>query len=84
VIGLELESNWAPSHASLVQAGLGLIGTEIADNGGLVGVDEEHVLPDAPKFTFDALIAQDVPIGSANLQLRRSLEHRAVPARNPG
>ncbi len=68
--GAELEIKWAPSDTLFVQAGVGLLDTEITDVGSLVGPKKGASLTAAPEVSLSGLIVKTIPIGENSLSLQ--------------
>jgi len=65
--GLDLELLWAPDDTWLISAGVGLLDSEIEDNGGLTVAEEGHETRNTPDMSLTAAISKDVPLAGANL-----------------
>jgi len=65
--GLDLELLWAPTDTWLISAGVGLLNSEIEDNGGLAVAEEGHETRNTPDMSLTAAISKDVPLAGANL-----------------
>lgn len=69
--GLEAELQWLPGAGWTVQAGLGLLDTEITDVGSLAAtIDAGHELPNSPGFSANALVAKRFSLGQSSLRVQ--------------
>lgn len=68
--GLESEIKWIPEATWFTQIGIGLLDTEITDNGDLTAADEGHVLPNSPSFTLNGLLRKQIELAGGVLVLQ--------------
>ncbi|MEM7282090.1 MAG: TonB-dependent receptor [Pseudomonadota bacterium] len=66
--GAEVELLWAPDDSLLISGGLGLLESEITDDGGLLGVNSGHELRNTPPLSITGSIRKDVEVGNGNLE----------------
>jgi iron complex outermembrane receptor protein len=76
IFGADLELQWVPAESWYVQAGLGLLNTEITADGGLTTVKAGSVLTNAPELTFNGLVQKEFRIGSNSLHVQVDLSYR--------
>ncbi len=76
LLGGEIELTMAPGNGWYLQAGLGLLDSEIDDPGNIAGVSAGNVIPNNPDFTFTGLIRKDITVGSGNLALQSNVRYR--------
>ena len=67
LFGAEFELTYAWSDNWLINASLGLLGSEITDAGNLDGVSEGHELRNTPSLSMTASVSRDVEIGGGVL-----------------
>ncbi|MEM9207826.1 MAG: TonB-dependent receptor [Pseudomonadota bacterium] len=65
--GAEVEMLWAPSDSWLISGGLGLLESEITDDGGLSGVDEGHELRNTPPISLTGSVRKDIQLANGTL-----------------
>lgn len=69
--GLEGELQWIPAEGWMLQAGFGLLDTEITDVGSLAAtIDAGHELPNSPEFSANALVSKRFSLGDSSLRLQ--------------
>jgi len=83
IYGAEFELTWVPAEGWLVNAGLGLLHTELSDVTGLdfaLGqgdYQKGHELPLSPKVSANGSIARTFDIGSARLTLGTDMRYQS-------
>lgn len=67
--GAELEILWSPAETWLITGGLGLLQSEITDDGGLMGIDKGHELRNTPPVSLTGSVRKDIELGNGTLDL---------------
>ncbi len=69
--GVEIEAAWAPTPDWTISAAVGLLDTEVLENGELQSsVDVGHPLPNAPEVSFNASIVRTIDLAAGEVTLR--------------
>ena len=64
--GAELELLWAPADSWLIAGNVGVLESEITDDGDLVGIDEGHGLRNNPPFSLTGSVRRDFEFANGN------------------
>ena len=67
--GAEIEAFWVPADGWIIQAGLGLLDSEVQDATDLPTISEGNMLPAAPEVSFTGLVRKEWQIGNGTLSL---------------
>lgn len=73
--GFDAEIKWAPAEGWFAQLGVGLVDSEIIEDGGLLTVAEGAPLNQTPEWTFNGLIVKDTPIANGNLSAQIDFQY---------
>ncbi len=76
LIGAEIEVTWVPAEGWYVQAGLGVLDSEIDDAGLIAGVSEGNDLPNTPDLTFTGLVRKEIQLQEGLLGLQTNFRYR--------
>ena len=76
LLGAEAEISWVPAEGWYVQAGIGLLDSEIDDAGLIAGVNAGNELPNTPDVTFTGLVRREIPLESGILALQANTRYR--------
>jgi iron complex outermembrane receptor protein len=76
LLGAEIELTMAPGNGWYIQAGLGLLDSEIDDPGTIAGVMSGNDIPNTPDMTFTGLIRKDIALANGVLGLQTNFRYR--------
>ncbi|MCF2949857.1 TonB-dependent receptor [Paraglaciecola aquimarina] len=68
--GIEAEIKWVPKDSWFMQLGLGVLDTQIVDNGTLTAADIGHELPNSPKLTLNSMLSKKFITQSGEITLQ--------------
>jgi iron complex outermembrane receptor protein len=76
LLGGEIETVWVPAEGWMVQAGVGLLDSEIDDPGFVIGAAKGNDLPMSPELTFTGLARKEFQIGPGILALQANWRYQ--------
>jgi len=76
LVGAEVEVTIVPADGWHLQAGLGLLDSEIDDPGNIAGVLKGNDIPNTPEVTFTGLIRKEFELDSGVLGLQTNFRYR--------
>jgi len=76
MMGAEIELTMSPGDGWYLQAGLGLLDSEIDDPGTIAGVMSGNDIPNTPDLTFTGLIRKDIALATGVLGLQTNFRYR--------
>ena len=77
--GAELELRWAPAEDWLISAAVGLLDTEITQDGPTAIDQQGHELPFAADSSFNLFVSKDIAVGDGLLMLQADYQSRSSP-----
>ena len=75
VTGVELDTIWAVTDATRLTFAAGYLDAEITDIGTLTTVDEGHGMRNAPEFSFNLGVNQDLEVGGKPLTINAAYRY---------
>jgi iron complex outermembrane recepter protein len=75
VTGIEVDTIWAATDMTRLTFAAGYLDAEITDIGILTTVDEGHDLRNAPKFSFNLGVRQDLEVGGKPLTINAAYRY---------
>ena len=76
LLGAELELTWIPAEGWHLQAGLGLLDSEIDDPGNIASVSSGNDIPNTPDVTFTGLVRKEIELDTGVLALQTNFRFR--------
>lgn len=76
LLGAEAELTLVPGAGWYLQAGLGLLNSEIDDPGNIAGVSAGNDIPNTPELTFTGLIRKEFELDAGILALQTNFRYR--------
>ena len=76
ITGAELDLRWSVGNGWYIQAGLGLLDSEVTDTGGLIGPTVGSRVTYTPEVSFNGLIRKEFDLGDSLVTLQTDFRYR--------
>jgi len=76
LLGGEVELTLVPADGWHLQAGLGLLDSEIDDPGNILGVSAGNAIPNTPDVTFTGVVRREIQLANGVLGLQTNFRYR--------